>query len=31
VVAAPTYSSAVAAPQAVRIVTLPPVASTRTS
>ncbi len=31
VVAAPTYSSAVAAPPAVRVVTLPPVASTRTS
>jgi hypothetical protein len=31
VIAAPTYSSAVAAPPAVRIVTLPPVVSTRTS
>jgi hypothetical protein len=31
IVAAPTYSPAVAAPPAVRIVTLPPVTSTRTS
>jgi hypothetical protein len=30
-ISAPSYSAPVAAPQAVRIVTLPPVASTRTS